>query len=319
MIKNIIIAVLAILSLFLMLSYNGLNNVTSESTKETSVIQPCEKSIETNVVASEIKTQNLDEFAITYEMEKINSNRGVVLHDLKIGFSKQLSNGWYGYIFDIDITAQGKRFTTKDILFTNGYYSTSSLTSNSGVDLKRMMHPTLDNRFTDEKYRIAGSRDAKNSLVIFSEPLCPACVNVLPAYINEVNNSNDLALYYIPMPLDMHPTARLLVRASKKAKSDGVEDVDMKLYVAASSIYKTNPRIPFDPYQETSEEKALLFFNQAMGTNYTIEDVSTEDLVKYVEDSLNLANDSMANGTPTIFFNNEIDPNRNGHKHLIKR
>jgi len=297
---------------------------TNTTKKDTAVIET-EKNIS---VCSDTSKQensiaglnlNIEQFALEFEKSKINSNRGVILHDIKLAFQKQLENGWTGFIFDLDITAQNQRFITKDILFTNGVYATSSLTSKDGVDLKRLMHPTLDARFTDDKYRIAGEKDAKNTLVIFSEPLCPACVNVLPAYINEVNNSADLALYYIPMPLDMHPTARILVQAAKKAKLDGIKDVDMKLYNATSNIYKTNPRTPFDPYQETSNEKALNFFNQIMGTNYTLEEVNTKELLQYVEDSLSLANDSMANGTPTIFFNNEIDPMRNGHKHLINR
>lgn len=262
---------------------------------------------------------SLDDIVLSYEKRKLLQNRAVLLHDLKISFKKDLPNGWVGYLFDIDITHQGKKIVVKDILFTNGTEVVGQLQSLDGVDYKRLMHPTLDKRYYDKKYLIAGNANAVHKLVIFSEPLCPACVNVLPQYIKEVtSNPTKLSLYYIPMPLSMHYTAKDLVKASILAKEQGIENVSLKLYQATSKIYQTNPPLPFDPYKEKDTNIALELFNKAVGTNITLEQISNEYLEDEVNKSLNLANEAMVNGTPTIFFDGEIDIFRNKHKPFSK-
>ena len=254
-----------------------------------------------------------------YEKRKLLQNRAITFHDLKISFRKKLPNGWVGYIFDIDITYQGKKIAAKDIIFTNGTEVVTQLQSLDGVDYKRLIHPTLDKRYYDKKYLVAGNIDAKHKLVIFSEPLCPACVDVLPRYIKEVlSNPTQLSLYYIPMPLSMHHTARDLVKASLVAKEQGIENITLKLYQATSKIYQTNPPQPFDPYKEKDTNIALEFFNKSVGSNITLEQISKEYLEDEVKKSLSLADGAMVNGTPTIFFDGEVDIYRNKHKHYVK-
>ena len=208
----------------------------------------------------------------------------------------------------------------KDIVFTNGTEVVNQLQSLDGVDYKRLMHPTLDKRYYDKKYLVAGDIDAKHKLVIFSEPLCPACVDVLPKYIKDViSNPKELSLYYIPMPLSMHHTARDFVKASLLAKVQGIENVTLKLYQATSKIYQSQPLKPFDPYQEKDSQKALDLFNSAVGTNITLEDISKEYLEDEVKKSLKLADDAMVNGTSTIFFDGEVDIFRNKHIQYVNK
>lgn len=294
---------------FVLLSFNV--SVASDPKQQTS-----EGLVSTKLTA---KSLPIDDFVLNYEKRKLQQNRAIRFYDIKIFFKKELPNGWIGYLFDLDITHKEKRFIAKDMLFTNGTEVVNQLQSLDGVDYKRFMHPTLDERYYDNKYLIAGNINSKHKLVIFSEPLCPACVNVLPKYIKEVStNPSILALFYIPMPLSMHHTARDLVKASILAKEEGIKNVSLKLYQATSKIYQTNPLQPFDPYQEKDSKKALDLFNQAVGTNITLEDISKEYLEDEVKKSLKLADEAMVNGTPTIFFDGEVDIFRNKHKPLIK-
>lgn len=261
----------------------------------------------------------IDGMVQNYEINKIMQNRGVTFHDLKVAFKKEFPSNWFGYMFDIDITHNSRRFTAKDMIFTDGNVIANQIQSFDGLDYKRLMHPALDESYYDKKFLIAGNENAKHRVVIFSEPLCPACVNVLPQYIKEISSSPEqLSLYYIPMPLDMHHTAKFLVKASNLAKSQGIKDVSLKLYNATSNIYKTNPRMPFDPYEEKSEQKALDLFNGAVGTKYTLEDIKKAELDSEVSFSLELANAALIDGTPTIFFDGEIDIYRNKHRQFIK-
>jgi len=294
---------------FALLSFNV--SVASEPKQQTS-----EGLVSAKLTA---KSLPIDDFVLNYEKRKLQQNRAIRFHDIKIFFKKELPNGWIGYLFDLDITHKEKRFIAKDMLFTNGTEVVNQLQSFDGVDYKRFMHPTLDERYYDNKYLIAGNINSKHKLVIFSEPLCPACVNVLPKYIKEVStNPSILALFYIPMPLSMHHTARDLVKASILAKEQGIENVSLKLYQATSKIYQTNPLQPFDPYQEKDSKKALDLFNQAVGTNITLEDISKEYLEDEVKKSLKLADEAMVNGTPTIFFDGEVDIFRNKHLQYLK-
>ncbi len=249
---------------------------------------------------------------LTYEKQRISANPAVGLKDVKLAFQKDLGDGWKGYLFNLSLTYQGKLINTNDILFSNGLQVTGELKKLTGFDYKRLMHPTLGSEYYDKKRLIAGNINAKNKLVVFSDPLCPNCIDDIPEIIKTVKaNPSVFALYYFSFPLDMHPTAKALVKASKIAENKGLKDITYKLYTA-------NFEKHFDPYKEKNEQKALDTFNKIFKTNITMAELNHPKIVADLESDIKLADKAFVNGTPTLFLNGEVDITRSNYKRMIK-
>lgn len=255
---------------------------------------------------------DLEKKLFNYEKQRISSNPAVTLKDVKLVFSKDLGDGWKGYLYNLSLTYQGKNINTNDIVFSNGSQVTSELRKISGLDYKRLMHPTLSSKYYDPKRLIAGNPNAKNKLVVFSDPLCPNCVDDIPEIIKTVKaNPSVFALYYFSFPLDMHPTAKALVKASKVAEKNGLKDMTYRLYTAKFEKQ-------FNPYQEKNEQKALDAFNKIFKTNITMGELNNAKIVADLDNDMKLANEAFVNGTPTLFLNGEIDVTRSAYKGKIK-
>lgn len=261
----------------------------------------------TSLFANEIEKKLL-----YFEKQRVSANPAVKLNDLKMVFSKKLGNSWTGYLFSLSLVYQGKNINTTDILFSNGSDVTSELKKLTGFDYKRLMHPTLGLEYYDRKRLIAGNINAKNKLVVFSDPLCPNCTADIPEIIRTVKaNPTVFALYYFSFPLDMHPTAKTLVKASKVAENKGLKDMTQRLYSANFEKY-------FDPYQEKNEQKALDTFNKIFKTSITMAELNHPKIVADLESDIKLADKAFVNGTPTLFLNGEVDVTRSAYKGKIK-
>ncbi len=248
----------------------------------------------------------------SYEKQRINDNPVVQLKDLKLVFSKKLENNWTGYLFSIALVYQGKNVNTNDILFSNGTEITSELKKLTGFDYKRLMHPTLSAEYYDKKRLIAGNINAKNKLVIFSDPLCPNCIVDMSEIIKIVKaNPTIFALYYFSFPLDMHPTAKTITKASKLAEAKGLKDVTYRLYTANFEKF-------FDPYELKDNQKALDAFNKVFKTAFTLNELNNITITKSLEEEINLADKAFINGTPILFLNGEVDVARTKYKGKIK-
>jgi protein-disulfide isomerase len=174
------------------------------------------------------------------------------------------------------------------------------------------MYPKLTKKYFNKKYLIAGNVDAKHTIVLFSDPLCPICTGVVPEIIRDVKkHPSKIALYYIHMPLDMHPTARMLVKASILAQRQGIKDIDYKVYTA-------NFDDSFDAYRERDKQKVLDIFNKKFNTKITMKQINAKELEDEVKYTLKLAEDALVNGTPTLFFDGEIDTMRDKYLQYIK-
>jgi len=250
-----------------------------------------------------------------YEQYRLGANPNLDVNSLKLVFSKPLKDGWSGYVFDIDLTIinQKRNIKVKDIIFSNGNLVTSELKTIKGFDLKRDIHPTLDKRYYKDSHLIAGNKNAKHKLVLFSDPLCPICTEDTPKIIKDVQeHPNTFALYYISFPLDMHPTAKVIAKAAMIAKKQGIKNIDYKVYTANFERF-------FDAYGNKDAKKSLDAFNKVLKTNITMTQIRDNSLVdKLQKEDIKLANDAMVNGTPTLFLDGNIDSTRSKYKKYIK-
>lgn len=240
-----------------------------------------------------------DNLVLDYEKKRVSQNPNVKVKDIKINTKKELAlAGWTGYILDIDAVVQGKEIKAKDFLFTNGTHIAPELIDmKTTQSLKDSLFPNLTEKYYNKSNFIAGNEKAKNKIVLFSDPLCPFCMDYIPTVIAEVNkNKENIALYYYAFPLtQIHPASLPLSKIIEVAHNKGVADIITKAYTADWSKY-------FDE-KDTDEAKILEAFNKEFGTNIKIEELNKKELNDKIAKDISMGDDVMVSGTPTIYVN----------------
>lgn len=263
-------------------------------------------------------TPATDHKILTFEKKKIESilkrRANIDLKDMTLALKKDLKqDGWYGYAFNLELNANGKEVNQKHIIFSNGKMMTPELIN---VETKRsfkdMMYPKLSNKYFSKEHLIAGNLNAKHKLVLFSDPLCPICIDEVPFIIkNIMDNPKNIALYYYHMPLDMHPTAKVLSKASMILTAKGFKKVDYTIYDTDFSNF-------YDSYKETNPHTALKHINKVFKTNITMDEINDPKWEKKLQYDLKMAEEAFVNGTPTLFLDGEIDKTRMKYEKYLK-
>lgn len=260
------------------------------------------------------KLTKLDKIALEFEKRKIPKNR-FKLNSIEIVKKIEIESakGWSAYVFDLELSnlKDGQKIETLDFLFTNGEVVAPDLID---INTKRTIKDTLielPDSYYDDKHFIAGSKDAKHKLVIFSDPLCPFCLDLVPDYIDFVKkHSKEFGLYYYHFPiLAIHPAAETIIKAQIVAEHKGIKDSLERLYKNGSEF--ENPR-------ESDREKILKVVNRILGTKITTKELDSDEVkLRYKEDII-LARRVMVAGTPTIFLDGKKDSTKSKHEELIK-
>lgn len=256
-----------------------------------------------------------DSTVVDFEKKRVAQNPNVKVKDVKVNTKKDLPlAGWNGYILDVEAIVQEKSLKVKDILFSNGdYIALDLIDAKTGKSLKDLVTPNLTSNYYDKTKLIAGNHNAKDKIVVFSDPLCPFCMEYIPEVINYVNkNSNSIALYYYAFPLvQIHPASEALSKIIEVAKNKGVKDIELK-------AYKTDWETYFSP-KENDEKKILEAFNKELKTNIKLEEIASKDINEKLSKDMSMGEEVMVTGTPTIFVNGVKDTTRELYKTLGKK
>ncbi|WP_323593303.1 DsbA family protein [Aliarcobacter butzleri] len=256
-----------------------------------------------------------DNTVIDFEKKRVAQNPNVKVKDVKVNTKKDLPlAGWNGYILDVEAIVQEKSLKVKDILFSNGdYIALDLIDAKTGKSLKDLVTPNLTSNYYDKTRLIAGNHNAKDKIVVFSDPLCPFCMEYIPEVINYVNkNSDSIALYYYAFPLiQIHPASEALSKIIEVAKNKGVKDIELK-------AYKTDWETYFSP-KENDEKKILEAFNKELKTNIKLEEIASKDINEKLSKDMSMGEEVMVTGTPTIFVNGIKDTTRELYKTLGKK
>ncbi len=267
------------------------------------------------LLSSALYATSSDENVINFEQKRISQNPNVKIKNIKISTKKELPlKGWNGYILDVEATVQGKDINAKDILFSDGkYISLELIDSETGKSLKDLVTPNLTDNYHDKSKLIAGNHNAKDKIVIFSDPLCPFCKDYVPDVIKYVNkNSNNIALYYYHFPLmALHPAAAPLSKLIEIAKEKGIKDVEVK-------VYETDWEKYFD-VKSVDETKILEAFNKEFNTSIKLEEISSSTINAVLEKDISMGEEVMVSGTPTIFVNKVKDSTKLKYETLGKK
>lgn len=281
-------------------------------------------SVAFSVCNADVKLSGFDKKMIKVEKKMVSSNKRFNVNRVAIDKKKKIDKRWTMYVFRLDIqdTVTKQKSSAPMIIFTDGIYQTNSLMNiktgkryeteekirlRNKKDKARRAERTkfeksfvLNKQYYNKQHLIAGSMDAKNKIIMISDPLCVACIGSFPAIYNAVKSKKDYALFYYHFPLQrLHPTAMTISKAMEYAKEHGIKDVVKKVMFA--DLGKS-----YDVYKERDPKRALKAFNKIMGTNYTLEQI--KDIS--INNDMKIGKDVHLQGTPTIIFNGELYKSR---------
>ena len=251
---------------------------------------------------------------LKYLSKTVQATKSYKITKIRIDGKQDVKNipGWEVYFvkIDLDLVGKNKSITISDKIFTDGKILTKDLIDiNTAQSIKNNFVPSFKMKYYNDFNIIAGNKDAKNKLVIFSDPLCPFCMSFMPDIINFVEKyPKQFVLYYYHFPLNIHPQSPTLIKASLVAKKMGIKNVDLKVYEEA-----------FDFENNEDEAAALAAFNKIMGTKITVKEINQKEIIKHIEDDMKIVNDLGLNGTPRLFTNGKIDNHRKNYINLLKK
>ena len=210
-------------------------------------------------------------------------------------------------------------------LFSDGQIISLALfDSKTGESLKTVAAPKFDKKYYSKLNLIAGHENAKNKIVVFSDPLCPFCTQTLPTLIKDAQKEpHKFALYLYHFPLNMHPAAAVLVKCMVAAELKGVKNVAYRVYAAdkGKKIKRNAKGIPLNAtfsMMETNEKRVLNEFNKALGTNLRIADINSVKVLNHILRDSEIRKLMLVNSTPTVYVNGEKDPRRTKYQKLRK-
>jgi thiol:disulfide interchange protein DsbC len=218
---------------------------------------------------------------------------------------------WMVYFVRIDlnlIKQEGKKLSVNDIVFTNGKILSKDFADlSSGRSIKGNYSLDVDASAYNAEHLLAGSLNAPHKIVVFSDPLCPFCMDFLPEVIADVEaNPQTFALFYYHFPLNIHPAAPTLVKAMLLAEEQGDKAIVKKVYKEFFDIKESNEKVILD------------LFNKALNKNFTVEQINQAHILQKLNQDYELATALMVNGTPTIYLDGKKDDTKRSYRKFMK-
>ncbi len=217
--------------------------------------------------------------------------------------------GWTILLTNMQLEYQKKEIHAPETMFIKDGVITGHLVNmKTGNDYRDEIKPTVPNSFYDDAHLVFGNKDAKHKVLIFSDPQCPFCQEIVPAIFKAAKeNPSTLAVYYYHLPLlRIHPVSDILTRIMHVAQHEGKMDVLEKIY-----------SLKIDP-KETNMTKILAAVKSHAGYSVTAAQVNQKTVTDALKKDADDAGKMMVSGTPTIYIDGEWDKMRDGYKKLIK-
>lgn len=222
------------------------------------------------------------------------------------------SKDWKAYMFLMNLKVKGKDGNYPETVFVN---EKAGLVSMGLYDLKQHMQvgknfrPDVSKDYYSDTHLVAGKKDAKHKLVVFSDPMCPFCQQNVPTIYKTVKeNPETFALYYYHMPLvRIHPVSAILTRVMEVLQGEGKFDDAMKMYTLNVPITEKDPK------------KVLAAIKKQFGIDITQAQIDTPEIKKAIKNDTDKATRVMLRGTPTVYIDGKYDPEVTSYKKLIKK
>ena len=257
----------------------------------------------TLILSSFAYAQSASDKVAEFLDDKFSENPRFSSLDVKVSEVVPLKDvkGWSAFIVDVDATLKSSPknpVKQRMIWFSDGNVITKDLIDMyTGASLIENVKPKFQDSYYKRENLIYGNANAKHKVAIFSDPLCPFCKRFVPKAIKDMKKEpNKFAVYYYHFPLNrIHPASVTLVKAAVAAELKGYKNIVLNLYNV-----QVSPR-------QRDEQKILDAFNKAEGTHITLQDLQNSAVTKRIKEDFDVANALMVNGTPTLYFDSEID------------
>ncbi len=216
--------------------------------------------------------------------------------------------GWEVYLTNMKLRFNNEEVSAPQSVFVNGTLFTPMLVDMAtGMDFARDIKPKVAPVYYDEKHLIAGNGNAKHKILIFSDPQCPFCMEVVPEIIKSARAYPEtFAVYYYHLPLlQIHPVSGILVRAMRVAQDKGQNEIVEKIYAL-----KINPA-------ETNEDVVLGAIKDQTGFGITKEEINAQSIKDEIKADEKASGKLMVSGTPTVYIDGVWDKMRDGYKKLV--
>lgn len=262
-------------------------------------------------VALSANAQPSEKELLKYIKKNIVKNPQVKVKGITVLESKtdERLPGWTILLTNMQLEFQKKQINAPETMFIkDGLITGNLIDMKTGNDYRDNIKPSVPESFYDDAHLVFGNKDAKHKILIFSDPQCPFCQDVVPAIFKAAKeNPATLAIYYYHLPLlRIHPVSDVLTRVMHVAQHEGKMDVLEKIYTL-----KINPR-------ETDVTKILAAVKSHAGYSVTAAQVNDKAVTAALKKDVDDAGKLMVGGTPTIFIDGKWDKMRDGYKALIK-
>lgn len=262
-------------------------------------------------VALSANTQPDNKLLLKYVKKAVVKNPEVKVKGVTVLESKTDESlpGWTILLTTMDLEYQKKEIHAPEMMFVKDGLVTGHLVNlKTGNDYRDEIKPTVPQSYYDDAHLLFGNKDAEHKVLIFSDPQCPFCQEVVPAIFKAAReNPTKIAVYYYHLPLlRIHPVSDVLTRVMHVAQHEGKMDVVEKIY-----SLKINPR-------ETDMTKILSAVKTHAGYSVTAAQVNAKEVKEAMQADEIAAGKMMVSGTPTIYIDGKWDKMRNGYKNLIK-
>ena len=217
--------------------------------------------------------------------------------------------GWTILLTNMDLEYQKKDIHAPETMFIKDGMVTGHLVNlKTGKDYRDEIKPSVPASYYDDAHLLFGNKDAAHKVLIFSDPQCPFCQEVVPKIFKTAKeNPSKIAVYYYHLPLlRIHPVSGVLTRVMHVAQHEGKTDVIEKIY-----SLKIKP-------QETNMTKILAAVKSHAGYSVSADKVNAKEAKEAIKADETAAGRMMVQGTPTIYIDGEWDKMRDGYKALIK-
>ncbi|MDQ7046552.1 MAG: thioredoxin domain-containing protein [Sulfurovum sp.] len=217
--------------------------------------------------------------------------------------------GWTILLTNMDLEYQKKEIHAPETMFIKDGLVTGNLVDlKTGINYRDTIKPSVPNSYYDDAHLLFGNKNAAHKVLIFSDPQCPFCQEVVPAIFTAAKeNPTKIAVYYYHLPLlRIHPVSDVLTRVMHVAQHEGKMDVVEKLY-----------SLKIDA-KEKDIKKILAAVKKHSGYSVTEAQVNEKSVKDALKADADAAGKMMVSGTPTIYIDGKWDKARDGYKKLIK-
>jgi len=248
---------------------------------------------------------------LKYIKKNVVKNPQVKVNGIKVLETKTHKDlpGWTVILATMNLNYQKKDINAPEMMFVkDGLITSHLINQKTGNDYRNEIKPTVPKSMYNKEHLLFGNKDAKHKVLIFSDPQCPFCQEIVPEIFKAAKaNPTKLAVYYYHLPLlKLHPVSDVLTRVMHVAQHEGKNDMVEKLY-----SLKINAG-------ETDVKKILAAVKKHANYTVTPKQIDAKSVKAAIQADKDAAGKMMVSGTPTIYIDGEWDKVRDGYEKLVK-